>query len=102
MRIALLGDFDTFLFRGLGRPVSLTHVPRWMEKIVVHKAQHVISISQDVEDFLRESKSPARSYRIPNAMAPCFFEVEAAPREDGRHAVLYVGEIQKRKGLIYL
>jgi glycosyltransferase involved in cell wall biosynthesis len=81
---------------------SLSHVPRWMEKIVVRKVQNVISISQDVEDFLRESKSPARSYRIPNAMAPCFFGVEPAPREDGRYAILYVGEIQQRKGLIYL
>ena len=81
---------------------SLTHVPRWVEKIVVRKVQNVISISQDVEDFLRESKSPARSFRIPNAMAPCFFEVAAAPRQDRQHAILYVGEIQKRKGLIYL
>jgi glycosyltransferase involved in cell wall biosynthesis len=62
----------------------------------------VISISQDVEDFLRERKSRARSFRIPNAMAPCFFEVKAEPRTNGRYAILYVGTIQPRKGLIYL
>jgi len=82
--------------------LSLSHVPRWSEKLVVRKVQNVISISQDVEDFLRECKSPARSFRIPNAMAPCFFEVKAEPRTDGRHAILYVGAIQPRKGLIYL
>ena len=81
---------------------SLDHVPRWMEKYVVRRVQNVISISQDVEDFLRESKSPARSFRIPNAMAPCFFEVQAAPREPGRYTLLYVGAIQERKGLIHL
>lgn len=81
---------------------SLSHVPRWLEKYVVRKVQNVISISQDVEDFLRECQSPARSFRIPNAMAPVFFKVEPAPREAGRYSVLYVGEIQPRKGLIHL
>jgi glycosyltransferase involved in cell wall biosynthesis len=81
---------------------SLSHVPRWTEKFVVRRVQNVISISQDVEDFLRERKSRARSFRIPNAMAPCFFEVKPEPRTDGRYAILYVGAIQPRKGLIYL
>jgi glycosyltransferase involved in cell wall biosynthesis len=81
---------------------SLNHVPRWMEKYVVQRTQNVISISQDVEDFLRESKSPARSFRIPNAMAPCFFAVTPTARADRRYALLYVGEIQPRKGLIHL
>ena len=82
---------------------SLNHIPRWTEKFVVGRAQNVISISQDVDDFLRERKSPPLGlFRIPNAMAPCFFEVKAEPRTDGRHAILYVGAIQPRKGLIYL
>ena len=81
---------------------SLNHVPRWTEKFVVSKAQNVISISQDVDDFLRERKSPARSFRIPNAMAPCFFEVTAQPRPSGQYTLLYVGAIQPRKGLLYL
>jgi glycosyltransferase involved in cell wall biosynthesis len=81
---------------------SLNHVPRWTEKFVVRSVQNVISISQDVDDFLRERKSRARSFRIPNAMAPCFFEVKPEPRTDGRYAILYVGAIQPRKGLIYL
>jgi glycosyltransferase involved in cell wall biosynthesis len=62
----------------------------------------VISISQDVDDFLRERKSRARSFRIPNAMAPCFFEVTAQPRASGQYTILYVGAIQPRKGLLYL
>ena len=41
-------------------------------------------------------------HRIPNAMAPCFFEVTPQPREDNKHALLYVGAIQPRKGLLYL
>lgn len=82
--------------------LSLNHVPRWTEKFVVGRVQNVISISQDVDDFLRERKSRARSFRIPNAMAPCFFEVKAEPRTDGRYAILYVGAIQPRKGLVYL
>jgi len=81
---------------------SLNHVPRWTERFVVSRVQNVISISQDVEDFLRERKSPARSFRIPNAMAPCFFEVTAQPGTKGRYAILYVGAIQPRKGLMYL
>ena len=81
---------------------SLSHVPRWTEKYVVRKAQNVISISQDVEDFLHERKSPARSFRIPNAMAPCFFDVSAERRTGGQFAILYVGAIQPRKGLMYL
>ena len=81
---------------------SLNRVPRWTEKYVVRRVQNVISISQDVEDFLHECKSPARSFRIPNAMAPCFFEVTAEPRATGQHTILYVGAIQPRKGLLYL
>jgi glycosyltransferase involved in cell wall biosynthesis len=81
---------------------SLNHVPRWTEKFIVRRVQNVISISQDVEDFLHEQKSPARSFRIPNAMAPCFFEVTAAARLGGGFTLLYVGAIQPRKGLVYL
>src|SRR5258706_15558548 len=81
---------------------SLNHVPRWIEKLVVRKARNVISISRDVEDFLRDRKSLARSFPIPNAMAPCFFEGTAEPRPTGQYALLYVGAIEPRKGLLYL
>ncbi len=80
---------------------SLSHVPRWVEKIVARKARHVISISQEVETFLHNRHSPARTYRLPNAMAPCFFEVQPKP-DPASHTVLYVGAIQRRKGLIHL
>ena len=81
---------------------SLSHVPRLIEKVVARKARHVISISQEVENFLRRQHSRARTYRIPNAMAPCFFEVQPSQRNTDQYALLYVGAIQPRKGLLYL
>ncbi|MGD1017996.1 MAG: glycosyltransferase family 4 protein [Verrucomicrobiia bacterium] len=81
---------------------SLSHAARLIEKVVARKARYVISISHEVEDFLRRRRSPARTFRIPNAMAPCFFEVQRAQRNTDRYALLYVGAIQIRKGLLHL
>ena len=81
---------------------SLLQVPRLLEKVVARKARHVISISHEVEDFLRRYHSSAKTYRLPNAMAPCFFEVERSPRGNpDRYQLIYVGGIQPRKGLLY-
>jgi glycosyltransferase involved in cell wall biosynthesis len=80
---------------------SLSHVPRLLEKIVVRKARHVIAISREVENFLEHHHSRAHIYRIPNAMAPCFFSVQPRPPPD-RFVLLYVGAVEPRKGLIHL
>ena len=80
---------------------SLSHAARFAERVVVRKARHVISISQEVENFLHREHSSALTYRIPNAMAPCFYEVQPA-RDPSRFNLLYVGAIQPRKGLLHL
>jgi glycosyltransferase involved in cell wall biosynthesis len=80
---------------------SLSHAARFAERIVARKARHVISISQEVENFLQRQRSRAITYRIPNAMAPCFFEARPA-RDPSHFNLLYVGAIQPRKGLLYL
>jgi glycosyltransferase involved in cell wall biosynthesis len=81
---------------------STSHVPRWLEKLVIRRAQHVICISGETENFLRRHHSPARLHRIPNAMAPCFFQVQPAPRKTDGFTLLYVGHIEPRKGLLHL
>lgn len=82
--------------------LSLSHVPRWIEKLVVRKARHVICISREVEDFLRQRRSPARCHHIPNAIAPCFFEVEPQRPPEDERVLLFVGTIYPLKGLIHL
>jgi glycosyltransferase involved in cell wall biosynthesis len=81
---------------------SLSHVMRWTEKLVVKKATDVICLSGEVESFLRERRSPARCHRIPNAVAPCFFDVHPVRRSGGEHALLFVGTIYPLKGLLEL
>jgi starch synthase len=79
---------------------SLNHVPRWIEKYVVRHARDVICLSHEAEDFLREQHSPARSHRIANAVAPCFFAVE--PRAHAGLNILFVGTPYRLKGLHHL
>jgi glycosyltransferase involved in cell wall biosynthesis len=79
--------------------LSLQHVPRWVEKQVVRRARHVICISRAVAEFLDEFKSPARRHHIPNAVAPCFFDVRRAARTTAPRQVLFVGSLYKLKGL---
>ena len=76
---------------------SLSHVPRWSEKIVAGKARHVISISSEVENFLAKHHSQAKTYRIANAMAPCFFRVQPKPA-DATYTLLYVGNHSAAQG----
>jgi glycosyltransferase involved in cell wall biosynthesis len=82
--------------------LSTAYAPRWLEKVVIRKAQHVICISSEIEQFLRSHNSPARLHRIPNAMAPCFFQAQPASRETTGFTLLYVGHIEPRKGLLHL
>ena len=82
--------------------VSTAHVSRWLEKLVIRKAQHVICISSEIENFLRHHNSPARLHRIPNAMAPCFFDIPPASRQTPGFTLLYIGNIEPRKGLLHL
>jgi glycosyltransferase involved in cell wall biosynthesis len=82
--------------------LSLSHVPRWIEKLVVQKATDVICLSGEVERFLRERHSPARCHRIPNAVTPCFFSVKTEPRDSHAYSLLFVGTIYPLKGLIHL
>lgn len=81
---------------------SLNHVSRWGEKIVLRKAREVICISGSVEKFLRERNSAARCHRIANAVAPCFFEVQAETRPADEPRLLFVGTIIPLKGLLHL
>lgn len=82
--------------------LSLNRVPRWIEKIVTRKATDVICLSRAVEDFFHERRSPARCHLIPNAVAPCFFEVRPRPRTKKKQSILFVGNIYPLKGLDYL
>ena len=82
--------------------LSLSHVARWIEKLVVQKATDVICVSGEVERFLRERRSPARCHRIPNAVAPCFFEVQPVRHGGGARTLLFVGTIYPLKGLFEL
>jgi glycosyltransferase involved in cell wall biosynthesis len=82
--------------------LSLSHVPRWMEKIVAHRAGDVICLSREVEDFFKERGSRARCHLIPNAVAPCFFDVQPQPRAEAGFALLFVGTIYPLKGLLHL
>lgn len=82
--------------------LSTRHVARWLEKLVARKARHVISLSQEVETFLREQRSPARCHRIPNAVGPWFFEIQPMRRGDGTRVLLFVGTIYPLKGLLEL
>ncbi len=82
--------------------LSLNHVPRWIEKFVVHCAGNVICLSQEVEHFFKERGSRARCHFIPNAVAPCFFEVQPQPRAEDGFTLLFVGSIYPLKGLLYL
>ena len=79
--------------------LSLDHVPRWMEKIVTRMVRDVICLSSEVERFIHERRSPARCHLIPNAVAPCFFEVQQIPRTKKKHSILFVGNIYPLKGL---
>jgi glycosyltransferase involved in cell wall biosynthesis len=81
---------------------SLNHVPRWMEKIVAHRARDVICVSREVELFFKERGSQARCHLIPNAVAPCFFDVQPQPRAETGFALLFVGTIYSLKGLLHL
>jgi glycosyltransferase involved in cell wall biosynthesis len=82
--------------------ISPNHVPRFVEKFVVKKAKNVICLSHEVENFLRERNSQARCYFIPNAVAPCFFETQPAPRNENEFTLLFVGTIYPLKGLLHI
>jgi glycosyltransferase involved in cell wall biosynthesis len=79
----------------LWSPLQIT---RWLEKVVVRRARHVICLSAEVENFLREHHSPARCHRIPNAVAPCFFAVPP-PRAAAGFTLAFVGTIYRLKGV---
>ena len=81
---------------------SLDHVPRWMEKIVVRRAGNVICLSREVEHFFKERGSQAHCHLVPNAVAPCFFDVQPQPRAEASFALLFVGTIYPLKGLLHL
>ena len=82
--------------------LSLGHVPRWIEKLVVRKAGDVICLSREVEHFFKERGSRARCHSVPNAVAPCFFDVQPEPRAHDGFALLFVGTIYPLKGLLHL
>ncbi|MCG3147270.1 MAG: D-inositol-3-phosphate glycosyltransferase [Verrucomicrobiae bacterium] len=76
---------------------SLNHVPRWMESVVARRARHVICLSRETDDFLTEFRSPAKRHFVPNAIAPCFFEVSARRATPAAFTLLYVGTIYPLK-----
>lgn len=80
--------------------LSLSHVPRWIEKIVTRKATDVICLSRSVESFLKEKQSPARCHLIPNAVGPCFFEAHSKREPRAGFSLLFVGTIYPLKGLL--
>jgi len=82
--------------------LSLNHVARWIEKRVVRQATDVICLTREVEEFLAERGSRARRHRIPNAVAPCFFDVRPGPRDRPGFAVLFVGTVYRLKGVLHL
>jgi glycosyltransferase involved in cell wall biosynthesis len=59
-------------------------------------------LSREVEDFFKERGSRARCHLIPNAVAPCFFDVQPQPRAEAGFALLFVGTIYPLKGLLHL
>ena len=79
--------------------LSLNHVPRWIEKFVVHRVSDVICLSHEVEHFFKERGSRARCHFVPNAVAPCFFDVQPQPRTEAGFALLFVGSIYPLKGV---
>jgi glycosyltransferase involved in cell wall biosynthesis len=82
--------------------LSLSHVPRWIEKLVARQAREVICLSREVEHFFQERGSQARYHFIPNAVAPCFFDVQPQPRLDRGFTLLFIGTIYPLKGLFHL
>jgi glycosyltransferase involved in cell wall biosynthesis len=80
---------------------SPNHVPRWVEKYVVARARDVICLSRETAEFLRERRSRARCHFVPNAVAPCFFEVQPSPPAE-EFRLLFVGSIYPLKGLLQL
>ena len=54
---------------------SPEHVGRWVERIALRKAQHIIAISPYVERVL-SSRVRAHFHAVPNPVSPVFFEVK--------------------------
>jgi glycosyltransferase involved in cell wall biosynthesis len=81
---------------------SLTHVPRWMEKIVVSRARDVVCISPEVRNFFVERGSAARCHLIPNAVTPCFFAAGESRRLVTEPVALFVGTISPLKDVLTL
>ena len=74
---------------------SPEHVGRWVERIALRKARHVIAISSYVQRVLSRSRHK-HFYSIPNAVSPIFFGVKKT--EPGAR-VAFSGLIGPHKGL---
>lgn len=80
--------------------LSSQHVARWLEKLVVQRAQDVICISNAVATFVHERNPRVRCHLIPNAVAPCFFTaVPSLPSPTAPPSLQFVGSLYRLKGL---
>ena len=78
------------------------HVPRWVEKFVARKAHDIICVSPIVEEFVRGRSGRGRCHLVPNAIAPCFFEVQKSTSAAPGMSLLFVGTVYPLKGLLQL
>lgn len=74
---------------------SPEHIGRWVERIALSKARHVIAISPYVQRTL-SSAQPRNFYSIPNAVSPAFFGVE---KDQSGGTVVFSALIAPHKGL---
>jgi glycosyltransferase involved in cell wall biosynthesis len=75
-----------------------TYIWTSVERACIHRATDIIVISPYVEKVIRPL-THARFYYIENPVQSELFSIE---RDEINKYILYVGSIQKRKGLIYL
>ncbi len=70
-----------------------------VERWCIRRARHLISMSTYGINGLRSVAPHAQIYEVPNALDPVFFQTTGQPESD---RLLFVGIIEKRKGLEHL
>ncbi|MBM3703350.1 MAG: glycosyltransferase family 4 protein, partial [Actinobacteria bacterium] len=73
-----------------------------LEKYVLKRAQHIISISPYVKTSLGKYARDAKFYDIENCIDEVFFDMSYSANNIQKPAVLFIGMLQPRKGVLEL
>lgn len=98
-QVPLVGTFHAYHSRSRGYALSKPILRRWFQHLNAR-----IAVSQPALEFVRRY-FPGDYHLIPNGVDTRRFSPEVPPLEqfaDGRKNILFVGRLEKRKGLEYL